>query len=192
MPVNTEKEFKCLINADQAGAITTAYAFNAPYTQTNTYFDTAKRALAASRCALRIRQFADHGEQTIKVLANAVPRKILEYTDPLTTMQASELADAGKILAPGTVASQLHVLGIDLDAVKPFARATTTRSEYPFAAGLLVVDHTQYPDGYCDWELEMEYSDFEPANAFFTNLEEQFHIQPSKVTSKIVRATAHS
>ena len=192
MPVNTEKEFKCLITAEQAAAITAAYAFNDAYTQTNTYFDTAKRDLADSRCALRIRQFADHGEQTIKVLANAKPRKILEYTDPLTTAQAKDLADAGKLLTPGTVASQLHVLGIEIDAVHPFASATTTRSEYPFSAGLLVVDHTQYPDGFCDWELEMEYSDFAPANDFFTGLETKFDIKPSKVTSKIVRATAHS
>jgi uncharacterized protein YjbK len=192
MPINVENEFKTTITSDQATALINAYSWNDPFTQTNTYFDTAKHALRNQKCAARIRVFSDHAEQTLKVLARTTPRKVLEYTDPLTLPQAAELVQAGKMATPGTVACQTHVLGVDIDSLHAFASATTTRRQLPSTTGLLVLDSTTYPDGFTDWELEMEYTDFELAKPYFTEIIQKFGIVKQPVTSKIARATAHT
>ncbi|WP_127848960.1 CYTH domain-containing protein [Lacticaseibacillus hulanensis] len=192
MPINIENEFKTIITAQQAKEIANVLDLAAPYTQTNTYFDTASHDLQQHKCAARIRQFAGHAEQTIKVLAHAKPRKMIEYTDQLESKQAADLVKAGQLLAPGTVADQMQLLGIDVQSLKPFAKATTTRREFESPAGLLALDQTSYPDGFTDYELEMEYTNYSAANKFFQRLISQFAIKQTPVQSKIARAAKHS
>lgn len=192
MAVNIEREFKTLITAQQAEALLAKFAFHRPYTQTNTYYDTKDKRIGKQKCALRIRQFADHAEQTIKVLAQMTPRRVVEYTDDLTPAEAEKLVAAGRIKEDGTLACQLRIMGVSVNTVAPFAQATTTRREYPCAGGLLALDHTEFPDGYSDWELELEYLDIAAAEDFFGALLAEFGIVQGDVQSKILRAVRHT
>lgn len=178
MSITPEQEFKTLLPAATAQKLLQAFTFQAPFSQTNVYFDTPDQQLKAQHMGLRIRRFADHAEQTLKVPAGA-HRKLLEYTDAISGDQ---------LVADGVVAPQLAAAGIEFTQLMPFAQATTTRYLAPQSAGLLTLDHTNYPNGHSDWELEMEYQDATLAGDFWQQLAQDFAITLLPPQNKIQRA----
>ena len=179
--ITSEQEFKALIAADQALKLQQHYPFAAAFAQTNRYFDTPDGKLRQAGCGLRIRHLPDHSEQTLKV-PSGPDRQLLEYTDHLT-------GDA--LAAGGQVAAKLRQLGIAWSTLRPFAEATTTRRLSSQPAGLLTLDHTRYPDGFSDWEVELEYHDAQAAQAFWTALAERHHLASTPPINKIQRAKQH-
>ena len=130
---------------------------------------------------LRIRLLADHGEQTLKVPAG--PNRLLtEYTQPVT---------GNALQAHGVVAAKLAEAGIAWSQLKEFAQAATQRRECPLAAGLLTLDHTTYPNGHTDWELELEYHDRTAASALWHQLLGTYAITASPVHNKVARAASN-
>ena len=182
MSIESEQEFKALLPAAQVATLQADYAFAAPFTQTNRYFDTVDEALRQRGCGLRTRQFADHAEQTLKVPAGP-DRKLLEYTDPIPS---------NTLVAGGQVEAKVVSLGVDFTALRPFAEATTTRRLAQLPAGLLTLDQTQYPDGFSDWEVELEYHDASAANSFWASLAKQLQLTFSAPQNKIQRAKVHT
>lgn len=182
MSIESEQEFKTLLSVAQVATLQTHYPFAAPFTQTNRYFDTKDEALRQQGCGLRTRQFADHAEQTLKVPAGP-NRKLLEYTDPIP---------GNDLVAGGQVEAEVVSLGVDFMALRPFAEATTTRQLAPLPAGLLTLDHTRYPDGFSDWEMELEYHDATAAKSLWINLAQQLALTFSAPQNKIQRAKVHS
>ncbi|WP_125704083.1 CYTH domain-containing protein [Lacticaseibacillus daqingensis] len=182
-----ESEYKVLLTPAQAHAIAAAYAFATPFHQTNTYYDTATGALHQLGLGLRIRQFATHAEQTLKVPTSG-PRTLTELTDPLTVTQAATLIAQRTLAHPGVVATALAERAIPLASVHPFAHATTTRQLAPQAEGLLTLDATCYANGTHDFELEFEFSDPAQAAPFFSALLTRFAITPAPPENKVTRA----
>ncbi|WP_225048179.1 CYTH domain-containing protein [Lacticaseibacillus kribbianus] len=178
-----EQELKAPLTAAQAQAIEAAFAFDAPFSQTNSYYDTQTGALAAAGLGLRVRRFADSAEQTLKVPTG--PNRLLtEITDPLP---------AGAGLTPGgSVAAALAARGIAWSALGVIATATTTRRLSRQAAGLLTLDRTCYPNQTQDFELELEVQDFAAGMKFFMELRRRFGLSDGPVTNKVTRAIRNS
>ncbi|WP_262315550.1 CYTH domain-containing protein [Lacticaseibacillus parakribbianus] len=176
---STEQELKALLTPDQAAAIQAAFAFEAPFTQTNLYFDTPDATLAARHLGLRVRRFADRAEQTLKVPAGP-DRRLTEITDPLP--QASGLT------AGGAVEAALAAQGIAWATLVEVATATTTRRLSRQAAGLLTLDQTCYPNQTQDFELELEVQNFAVGKNFFMMLRQRFGLSDRGLTNKITRA----
>lgn len=181
MSIQTEQEFKTMLTAKQALAIQAAYPFAAAFWQTNHYYDTAQGALRALHMGLRIRLLADRGEQTLKVPTG--PKRLLtEYTEPVFD---------NHLQGAGVVQAKLADAGIAWPQLREFAQATTTRRICQLAAGLLTLDHTTYPNGCSDWELELEYHDPVQAAALWQQLLAGYAIIASPVRNKVARAASN-
>ncbi len=182
MTIEAEQEFKALLPQAQASRLQRHYPFETAFSQTNRYFDTADSALQQRGCGLRTRQFATHAEQTLKVPAGP-KRRLLEYTDAIS---------GNTLVASGQVQAEVKRLGVAWSALVPFAEATTTRRLSKLDVGLLTLDHTCYPDGFEDWEVELEYHDFQTAQAFWAQLEAQLQLTFSAPQNKVHRAQVHA
>jgi uncharacterized protein YjbK len=191
MSISQETELKTMLPAAVASKMLQAFDWEPPFSQTNHYFDTAASDLKHAGSALRIRRFADHAEQTLKVRANTAERSITEYTDPLTSAEADALLAHATIMPGATVAAVLAELGVAISALHVFARVTTERRQCALPAGLLVLDHSQFADGTDDWELEIEYHDHTAAAALFATIAADYGFTPSTSQNKIARAIAH-
>lgn len=191
MSITTETELKTMLSETVATQILATYAFAPSFTQTNTYFDTPDDALKNASSALRIRNFTDHAEQTLKVRAAGAERKITEFTDPLTTDDAQKLLDENRIAPGGTVYTQLSKLAVPVAKLRAFATITTERHQCQLSEGLLVIDHSHFHDGTSDWELEIEYHNRAAATTRLAQLQAQFGFQLVHSENKIARAIAH-
>lgn len=191
MSITKETELKTMLPAAVASKMLTAYAWQTPFVQTNHYFDTAGGDLKRAGSALRIRRFADHAEQTLKVRATTKERQITEYTDPLSLQQADELIASNTIMPGATVAGELDKLHVFIPELRIFASVQTRRRQCPLPAGLLVLDHSEFADGTDDWELEIEYSDHAAAAKLFAQIARDFDFTQTASQNKIARASAH-
>ena len=186
-----EIEFKTLLSQEKFNQIKTDYAFAPAFTQTNYYYDTKDRQLKAQHCGLRLRLFADHAEQTLKVPApvkSAVHHQLLEITDPLTLPQA-------KILIAHKTFDQNHQVGqalrkrqINLQDLQLLTQATTTRRVCSLPYGDLTLDHTRYLNGHRDFELELETKTPQKAHAAYQALLHHYQICEQPVVNKVTRA----
>lgn len=178
--MSIEREFKAGLTPDQAQAITAAFAFGPAFSQHNLYFDTPDFALAQRHMGLRIRQFEDYAEQTLKQPAAGQLRTLRETTDRLPEGTRT-------LLSTGTVFASLppELAGAPLVC---FAEATTTRRQSRQTSGLLVLDHTRYRNQNSDWELELEYQNVAAATAFWQRLHHDFGLSPAPVANKVARA----
>ncbi|KLI74924.1 MULTISPECIES: CYTH domain-containing protein [Lacticaseibacillus] len=190
MAISREQEFKTCLTKTAFLAILNHFEFDPAFSQMNTYYDTADGAVKAARLGLRIRQFADHAEQTLKVPNDSQHRDLQEITDPLTSMEAQNLIERGE-LKPGQVTQALATRHIDPASVHPQTQAKTTRRLAHLPAGLLTLDQTFYIDQTSDFELEMEYQNLDEAKKFYDNLLQNFHIKKQPVINKVQRAYEH-
>lgn len=92
MSKNREIEAKTLLAQDVYQKIVNSFPIRADFVQENYYFDTPDDLLKDHRISLRIRIYADHAEQTMKVPdLNPVQKKfheVIEINDNLTHDQA--------------------------------------------------------------------------------------------------------
>lgn len=175
-----EQEFKTILTAPQSVAIQNAYPFAAPFTQTNRYFDTPTGQLAKAGIGLRTRAFSDHAEQTLKV-PTGPHRQLTEITDAIQPDAVTTIQPAGDVCA------WLHDFGLDAP-LQLFAQATTTRRLCQLPAGLLTLDETHYVNGRSDHELELEYTDYATAKAFYSDILTRFALVTQPPTNKVIRA----
>lgn len=186
MSQQTEIEFKTLLAKDDYNRITQYYQLQTSdfHTQKNCYFDTPDQKLAAKQCGLRIRQFANYGELTLKT-----PEKVglLETTDQLSAEQTQELITQEQILTTGNVINKLHDYNITAKDLVLFAELTTKRAEFPIEEGLLALDESWYENQH-DYELELEVENSEKGKENFQQLLKKFHIPYKPAENKIVRA----
>lgn len=188
--ISKEQEVKVMLTKSQAERLQAAYPFAAPFTQTNTYYDTAAGQLRQLGLGLRIRQFADRAEQTLKVPA-AGAHALTELTDPLTVTQAQALVATGTLTPTGVSAAGLVARGLSLSALHPFAQARTQRWLLTQAEGLLTLDRTCYANHTQDWELELEFTDAARAKPFWAQLLAQFRLDPTPPRNKVARAAGN-
>lgn len=190
MSISREQEFKTCLSKNAFLALLNHFDFEPAFSQMNTYYDTADGAVKAARLGLRIRQFADHAEQTLKVPNESTQRDLEEITDPLSLVEAQKLIEQGE-LKSGQVTQALAARGIDPATVAPQTQAKTTRRLAHLPAGLLTLDQTFYIDQTSDFELEMEYQNLAVAQKFYDDLLRHFHIKKQPVNNKVQRAYMH-
>lgn len=187
MTQELEIEFKTLLNTNDYQKIYHHYQFDkTPATiQSNIYFDTAKQDLQKKRFGLRIRQFTNDGELTLKTPTENLG--LIETTDYLSDEQVKTLLANQTILETGAVASILKSHNFSIKDFIPIAHLKTHRHEIKLPIGLLALDENWYGNSH-DFELELEVPNEEQGKKDFQALLQSFNIgyQPSE--NKIIRA----
>jgi uncharacterized protein YjbK len=182
-----EIEFKTLLTETDYHYFCNFYHLNEPdfHTQTNVYFDTPTQDLRQKHCGLRIRQYADRGEITLKT-----PQEIglLETTDPLTLTETQRLIEQKVLPTTGAVAQELARLEIEISQLTILTSLTTKRAEFVIAEGLLALDESWYNQEH-DYELELEVADAQIGKQAFEHYLHTHAITYRPAENKIVRAT---
>ena len=111
MSKNREIEAKILLNKSVYDQITAAFPIKSDFTQENYYFDTADDLLKNHQISLRIRIYATHAEQTMKVPdPNPVQKnfhEVIEINDKLTHAQAKKLVAEKHFKFTGNIGAYL-------------------------------------------------------------------------------------
>ena len=111
MSKNREIEAKTLLNKSVYDQINVAFPIKSDFTQENYYFDTADDLLKNHQISLRIRIYATHAEQTMKVPdPNPVQKnfhEVIEINDELTHAQAKKLVAEKHFKFTGNIGTKL-------------------------------------------------------------------------------------
>ena len=200
MSKNREIEAKTLLAQDVYQKIVNSFPIRADFVQENYYFDTPDDLLKDHHISLRIRIYADHAEQTMKVPdLNPVQKKfheVIEINDNLTHDQAKKLVAQEHVDFKGNIGDYLDQHFSDQkEQLQLFTWSKTRRI---LMNGLqnceLTLDATSYPDGYQDFELEIENTDLALIKQVQTELEHDYGFKQTKANTnqnKIARASAH-
>lgn len=153
MAKELEIEYKNMLTKEEYLHLLESFSVNEKQikTQVNHYFDTKDFKLKSKLCALRIREKSGVYECTLKTPA---PEGNYEITDALTAKQAENML-GGYSFEAAEVKAALDEFGIDAKELELFGSLTTHRAEFPYADGLLVLDHSEYGRAE-DYELEFE------------------------------------
>ena len=171
----TEKEFHLLLKNFNISE-------KAFVTQHNDYFDTRTFALKSKGSALRIREKKETFVITLKQPSSVGLLETHQYIDK----NLAEAIIGGAKLPAGEIASSLRQLNIDIKQLRHLGRLTTKRAEMPYCGGLLVFDHSFYPNNQ-DYELEFETSSPREGEQLFLRLLKQFDIPVRPTENKIRR-----
>lgn len=198
MSKQREIEAKYLLSPAAFTAIMNDFPGKDAFKQENYYFDSPARSLHQQMCGLRIRMLQDRAEQTLKVpdpdKVQEIYHEVLEITDPLTNQQAQDLLAQKQPAFGGQVSRYLAAHFPDLE-LKQVSWSKTRRSLLNGPQDCeLTLDETSYPDGYHDFELEIE--NVSPAAISQTSafLQNKYDFTPSRATSnqnKTDRAWQH-
>ncbi len=200
MSKNREIEAKTLLHRETYQKIVNDFPVKSDFVQENYYFDTPDKLLKKHHISLRIRIYSDHAEQTMKVPdPNPVQRnyhEVIEINDNLTHAQAKELVAKKHFAFHGNIGQYLTAhFAKEQDALSLFTWSKTRRILMNGPQDCeLTLDATSYPDGYEDFELEIENDDPVLITKVLTMLESTYNFkQDSSNTnkSKIARASAH-
>lgn len=202
MSKNREIESKTILNEDVFNKLVNAFLNKEDFVQTNYYFDSLNHSLKSNNIAGRIRIFSDKAEQTLKVPEkNPLQVKfheVIEINDKLEVRDAKSLvkqAEAGKAIKfTGSVGAYLSKNFTD----QIFLLQTWSKTHRWLLNGPqnceLTLDKTTYPDGYSDYELEIENSNPALIKKVLIQLEKEYHFKQAANRinqSKIGRAFAH-
>lgn len=202
MSKNREIESKTILNKTTFNQILKAFPIKEDFTQSNYYFDSSNYILRRHEIAGRIRIFENSAEQTLKVPEidpiQVKFHEVIEINDKLEVGHANSLVKQAKVGHPlqlnGSVGAYLskHFAG------QIFSLQTWSKTHRRLLKGFdnceLTLDSTTYPDGYIDYELEIENTDPALIKKVLIQLEKEYHFkQAANITnqSKIGRAFAH-
>lgn len=200
MSKNREIEAKTLLHRETYQKIVNDFPVKSDFVQENYYFDTPDKLLKKHHISLRIRIYSDHAEQTMKVPdLNPVQRsyhEVIEINDNLTHAQAKELVAKKHFAFHGNIGQYLTAhFAKEQNALSLFTWSKTRRILMNGPQDCeLTLDATSYPDGYEDFELEIENDDPVLITKVLAILESTYNFkQDSSNTnkSKIFRASAH-
>lgn len=196
MSKNREIEAKTILSKEVYQKLCAAYPVKNDFVQENYYFDTPSWVLKDHNIGLRIRIYSDHAEQTMKVPDTRPLQKkfheVIEINDDLSLNEAKYFVEQAKnnqeFIFSGNIGSYLdeHFKN-EKTKLNLFTWSKTRRI---LANGPedceLTLDYTQYPDGYEDYELEIENTDPELIKKFSFNWKIIFHLRkPKKILTKI-------
>ena len=185
MSQHIEIEFKNMLTKDQYEQMLQDFAVQPEQIirQVNHYFDTPEQHLKTIKSALRIREFDNTIECTLKEKSSE--HQHLETTDLLTRAQADDMLAGGGIGAPH-VMERLALFDIPLNNLQRYGTLTTDRVELAYEGGLLVFDHSFYL--HCDdYEVEYETNDETFGKSVFLQFLQKYNIEPQPAPKKIVR-----
>jgi uncharacterized protein YjbK len=200
MSENQEIEAKYLLTSELYQQLLHAFPSKQSFSQANYYYDTPDFNLRAHFCGLRIRTFKDHAEETMKVpdpakLQNKF-HEVMEINDKLALQTAKDLVKEHKLLLTGQVGAYLkHHFADSIAGLQQFSWSKTQRCLVNGPSNCeLTLDETQYPDGWVDFELEIENHNPQTIQRVSELLQQQFNFHPGQNEcnqNKIDRATQH-
>lgn len=203
MSVNNEIEAKIILPEKIYQQLRADSTIKNQFNQENYYFDTDKGLLKKNNISCRIRLFATHAEQTLKV-PNPHPvqkeyHEAVEINDDLVLKKAQELVNLGEKKETISFNGQVgQFLKKHFDTAYELHLQTYSKTNRSLTSGPqgceLTFDANTYPDGYQDFELEIENADSKLIESVLTKLKKKYHIiQNSSNTNqaKIARAFKH-
>ncbi len=181
---NIEIEFKNILTKSEFTMLKTYFHLNDDnfIKQENHYFDTPQFSLKDQSSALRIREKNGSFEMTLK---QPVKNGLLETNQLLTSQQASNMIETGKLIS-GIVMEAIINMNINPNELQYFGTLTTERAEIPYKNGLIVLDFSYYLNTF-DYEIEYEVNDYETGKQLFEDLLQKQNIPQRKTTNKIKR-----
>ncbi|MEK3764767.1 CYTH domain-containing protein [Solibacillus sp. FSL K6-4121] len=185
MTQHIEIEFKNILTKTQYEDLLQAFSIQPEQIirQVNHYFDTSGNHLKQLQSALRIREYGETIECTLKEKTSE--HQHLETTDYITREQADQML-AGKRITLPTVNDRLALFDIPMNTLQCYGSLTTDRVEIPYEGGLLVFDHSFYL--HCDdYEVEYETNDEKIGKIIFSSFLAKHSIEPQPAQKKIVR-----
>jgi len=186
-----EREFKTLITKAQFSQIQKEHPEALTVRQTNHYFELPGHQLRQQGLGLRIRQFAETAEQTLKIPTHSVQRTLTEITEALSLETAKQLIEQQTIQSDGPIMTYFNEQALNWPTLSVWGYSTTERTIINEPQGQLMLDQTRYPDQFIDYELEFEVTDFQMAQPFFEQLVQRYSIKPTPVINKVQRASHH-
>lgn len=155
-----EIEFKTLLSVkDYKWLMQQYFQTSQMISQENIYIDTDDFALRERRMMLRIRRIEDIYIMTLK---KQITHGVLEFDGTIDSPALNTHID----YIPHNILDQFHAHSIDSGALRIQGQLHTYRLEHTIAAGLLVLDKSEYC-GIVDYELEFEAHDYDAGKAFF-------------------------
>lgn len=199
MSKNREIEAKVALDQASYEAIVAAYPVKSDFKQSNHYFDTPDKQLKEDHSALRIRCFTDRAEETIKVPVKKLQEtyhESLEINDDLTLPEAEDFLKKGRPSLTGNVGQYLLEHYPDkASQLALFSWSKTRRILLDGPKGCeLTLDQTSYPDGYQDWEMEIENDSPAAIKEALAEIKTRFNlpVKSANNQSKIARASLHA
>lgn len=141
-----ERELKLLVSKEEFHSLLKTLPFSEPWTQTNTYYDSADQIIRKQGGALRIRTIGSKHILTLKIRKDEITH--YEYEKEIPTDQLEKIQDP-EILG---WLKEYHIPS----NLKKTAQFTTIRQVYECENAELCADETEYTD-HIDYEIEYEY-----------------------------------
>lgn len=203
MAENTEIEAKILLPQEIFQKLCSDFTVKESFNQENYYFDTSNRLLKKNKISCRIRIFSDRAEQTLKVPnQNPLQNKFheaIEINDKLSLKEAQDYVQNGLNnqhitfkYSAGKYLNQHfdHNLQLDLQTYSKTHRILANGPENCE----LTFDDSTYPDGYEDFELEIENTNPQTISVVLDKLKKEYGFTQTKSNTnraKIARAYIH-
>ncbi|WP_180954576.1 CYTH domain-containing protein [Bacillus sp. V5-8f] len=184
MEQHIEIEFKNLLTHEEFKQLKNYFKLNEAdfATQDNHYFDTPDFDLKKQQAALRIRQKNGKYELTLKQPADD---GLLETNLPLEPSLAEDIL-SGNRLPDNEITNLLPSINIDPFQLILFGSLKTSRAEFSYKGGLLVLDHSSYLNQE-DFEVEYEVTQKDEGQEIFINLLDSLQIPRRQTENKIKR-----
>lgn len=184
MSQEVEIEFKNIISRKEFGKIRDHFNVKPDdfSLQHNHYFDTPSFMLKEKGCALRIRE--KHGEFTLTLKQPHI-NGLLETHQKLMSQDANK-AFLDKGLPDGETSEAVQSMDIPLPSLRYLGKLSTSRAEFPYRNGTLVLDHSEYLQTEDD-ELEYEVLERTNGEKNFEELLASFNIPRHPSKNKVER-----
>ncbi|RMC40754.1 MULTISPECIES: CYTH domain-containing protein [unclassified Lactobacillus] len=203
MAKNSEIEAKIILPQKTYQQLCDNFTIKSNFDQENYYFDTADSSLKNMQISCRIRIFNNYAEQTLKIPSKIAKQTnfhaATELTDTLTLTEAQEMINSGQQHIPVTFGKTGgHFLIEHLGQNCELYLQTFSKTHRILAYGPknceLTFDDTVYPDGYEDYELEIENPKISLISDVLNLLKKEYVIKQSPANTnqaKIKRAFEH-
>lgn len=152
MSKSIEIEYKSLLSEDDFLRLCQVFPADKKITQINHYFDTADFEIKEKKMGLRIREFPNGAEATLKM---PLAVGLLEITDTFSLEIAKKAVAESVFPDCPDIQKELDKLGIAVSDLKLFGSLKTIRHERKIEQGLLALDESWYLDTH-DFEIELE------------------------------------
>ena len=203
MSKNNEIEAKIILPKTIYHKLCQDFAAKSCFKQENYYFDTKDGLLKENHISCRIRLFADHAEQTLKVPNNdPVQHKFheaIEINDELKLAEAKAMVKNGSKNLPisfkYSVGDYLNKHFSDhlILNLQTFSKTKRILANGPENCELTFDDST-YPDNYEDFEIEIENPNPQLIAQVLLDLKKKYHFTQNSANTnqaKIARAYKH-
>lgn len=179
MKKNLEIEYKTLCSREQYLTVRNNLHNPDRIVQKNTYFDNRQRTLLSRKMMLRIRQWDNNMEATLKIPVGTAVQELNFFCSSLSIEQPELLEFLENIGISGPFES--------------IGYSETERLMVTDEYAELCLDHTRFSSGHEDYEIEYELlAENNEAFTNFQNILQSYGIPYKKAPSKVMRMLAFS